>query len=238
MNRDDLGVLCQIQRRDGSLECGDGVCWTGHWIYLTKNPFPLSIFEVSPGAYVRHPDPKMTNHGFGAHYEHPWSGCISRDQLTGILAAIIALKDYKAAMRLILHHMCRLMLFAYNTIENGTKEDERKWQIPDITFMDIWAMELRCLGPVAWILHPVLWVLDLHMLLSALYFNLFDKDTDAINFAMKAITSRQVAPTPISWITWKIIDKPKLILFLKTYWAGWRQQPEMVSLYVRQLEKK
>lgn len=67
----------------------------GHWLYLNGGSDEyfnvdkyIDTFNVHFGAWVRHPHPDMTNNGFGAHYKNPWNGCITRDQLTGILGIL------------------------------------------------------------------------------------------------------------------------------------------------------
>lgn len=235
MNTDDRGVLCQVQL-DGGLECGDGACWTGHYIYLTdaENWRFREVFEVGFGAWTRHPDTEMTDNGFGAFYKNPWNGCISRDQLTGILAGLLRTKDYVGVFRLILHHMCWLFLFSYNTIRNGKDFEKAKWKWPDFTGPDIWAMEIRALGPYGYVLYPLLWVFDIHIFLSTIY-NLVVTKTDPINFALKLIVSKEHVPTPLSYLAFLISDKTKLMDEIARYWGTWRDQPEMIAFYKEKL---
>jgi hypothetical protein len=172
----------------------------------------------------------MTNHGFGAYYEHPWAGCISRDQMTGIMAALIATHDFKGMCRLILHHATRGFLFAYNTIHNGRPKDLWGWKIPDLTLLDIWATEIRGLKPLAYLLWPLLCILDVHIFIATLV-NLKRKQDDPINFAIKLIIANEHLPTPLSWLAWKACDKVKLHEEIHDYWAGWRDTPEIVPYY-------
>jgi len=221
------------RRQDGSMEMGDSAVWTGHFQYLNDGLYPKSItdFEVAFGSYVRFPDPNMTDFGFGAYYKNPYNGCMSRDQLTGILSALIAEGNTKASLRFIAHHALRGFLFAYNTIHNGVKPETAKWKMPDLTLFDFWAMEIRSLGVFAWLLWPLLCVFDLHMLLNTIYFNFFDKDGDQINFAIKHFAGVEHTPTIVSWFAWKICNKDKLIDLLKEYWGKYRNQPGMFNLY-------
>jgi len=231
---DHKGALGQYQPRDNSVEYGDSACWTGHWIYLKGYHYedlPITYFETGFGRYVRHPNPKSTNNGFGAVHQ-----CMSRDQYTGILAAIISQKAYAAAYRALYIRAKRLFLFAYNTIHNGVDPKTAKWKMPDITLFDIWAMEIRGLGDLTYILYPLLIILDIHMLLNTIIFNLFDKDEDQINFAIKHFVQRDHFPTPLSWLAWYLLDKPKLIRLITSYWSGWRDMPEMVKLYSGRLK--
>lgn len=234
MNKDKYGIIGQIQS-DGSMEGGDSVNWMGHYVYLTDDTFPfLYTFEISPGAYVRHPDPDQTTNGFGSFYKNPWNGCISRDQMTGILAALIKKKQYLASLRLILHHSLRGFLFAYNNIHNGEDSKTAKWKIPDPTGPDIWAMEIRSLGIFSKLLYPVLMLCDLHLLGATLYYKNKDQK-DPISHAMKHIVSKNHTPTIISKLSWKLLNKKKLIREIENYWCGWRDNCEMSKLYEKEL---
>lgn len=233
MITDDFGFLGQIQD-DGTIEGGDAVNWTAHWRYLTNSPQSLRSFEVGFGAYVRHPYPRRTYNGFGSYYKHPWDGVISRDQLTGILGYLIASKDRFAILRIIIHHAAWLFLFSYNTRINGQDPSKSRWKWPDITFMDIWAMELR--GLLGWWSLPLTTIFDLQMLFAATIQCVSQKvDSDPISAAMKWTISREFYPSPTSWLTWNVLDKAKLISDVHAYWGGWRKQPEMGALYERKV---
>src|SRR5690606_39974850 len=120
LHRDQYGIRGQIQP-GGWVEGGDSACWMGAYIYLTGDKFPyVKTFEKGFGGYVRHTDPKNTYNGFGAYYKNPWNGCMSRDQLTGVLGALIRQKEHAAMLRLFLQHSLRLFLFDYKTIQNGS----------------------------------------------------------------------------------------------------------------------
>jgi len=249
MNRDSNGIIGQIQA-DGSIEGGDSACWNGHWLYLNDGKDPggnvvtdvesyVDFFEVEPGAYVRHPVPSESINRFGAYYKNPWNGCISRDQLTGILAALNKHDKPGPILRLMLHHSLKLFLFTYNTVRNGQDPETAEWKMPDITLMDIWALELRALGnAVRWlkpILYPVLTILDIHMLLNTLYFNYFNKDEDNINHAIKLIIGKENNPTIISKLTFKLCNKIKLINTIKSYWCNWRDNCNFAPMYEKKL---
>jgi len=238
LHRDEYRIIGQIQL-DGSIEGGDSACWMGHYIYLTDDKFPFAkTFEVAPGAYVRHFDYKKTNKGFGAYYKDHWNGCISRDQMTGILLGLLKQKDKKAIFRLIKHHSKRFFLFAYNTIKNGEDPKTAKWKMPDLTMLDIWALEIRGLGKLSWLCLPILCVLDLQMLISALLDRIFkSKDPDVINFIGKLLASKEYTPTPISWLTSKIVDKKDLKNKLRTYWCGWRDNSDFLPLFEKKMDE-
>jgi hypothetical protein len=238
MNKDSNGIIGQIQPGNW-VEGGDSACWMGHYVYLTGENFPyVKTFEKGFGGYVRHPDPYATPYGFGAYYKNPWNGCISRDQLTGVILALIKQKEYMAMVRLMLNHSLRLGLFSYNTIHNGTDPKTSKWKLPDFTLMDIWAMELRGFGKLSRIFWPLLCILDLHLLVGTIYDRLFDnKEPDVINFLGKLIVSREHVPTPISWFAAKCINKANMISRLKAYWCTWRDNADMLPLFEKKLDE-
>lgn len=247
MNRDKYRIIGQIQS-DGSIEGGDSVNWMGHWLYLddevnaAKESWNIDkyikAFELGFGGYVRHFDPSQTDNGFGAYYKNPWRGVISRDQLIGILAALIKHRKLGPVLRLIFQHSLRLFLFSYNTIKNGEDPKMAKQKLPDPTLFDIWAMELRALGNAVkglkYILYPILAVLDLQMLLSTLFYN--KKGYTDISYAISLITSVENNSTFISRLTYKLCNKNKLLAALKKYWCGWRDNCEMYSLYENKLK--
>jgi len=234
MNRDKHGIIGQIQPSSSAIrvEGGDSVNWMGHWLYLNdgKDEFfsvkrYIRTFMVSWGAWVRHPDPEMTNNGFGAHYKHPWNGCISRDQLTGILAILIQAKRRWVILQMMIHHMAWGMFFAYNNINNG--DAQKKWKWPDPALVSIWAMYLR--GLFGWLAWPVLCVLDFHLFFSTIHENA-DEDPDSISYAMRFMVSQEHTPTPTSKWAAKILDVEQLLSEIKEYWCGWRDGCEFYEL--------
>lgn len=236
MITDHHGVIGQIQS-DGSVEGGDSINWMGHWAYHEDIPgWPvskiISKFEVSPGAYVRHFDPEQTYYGFGAYYKSPWHGCMSRDQLTGLIGMLVKHGEVMALLRMITHHMCWLMLFSYNTRTNGTKTPDWKW--PDFTGPDIWAMYLRGFGKVSKLFYPILLILDLHLLINVVLTNR-ETDEDVISLMMKYQVSQEFTPTSVSKLADQLMDKELMASKLDSYWSGWRQQPRMAELMKRSL---
>lgn len=233
--KDQYGLLGQ-QQPDDRIEGGDSACWMGHYVYLggdTKFPY-VKTFEKGFGAYVRHPQYSATFNGFGAYYKNPWDGVMSRDQLTGVIGALIRQKERMALLRLILHHACWLFLFTYNTRKNGSDPKTTKWKWPDFTFMDFWATYLRGFGMLSWLFWPLLVILDVHTLINTVLTN-YSKDPDQINYALKLMVSREFVPTPTSWLSAKILNKDNLHKLIWQYWSGWRQQEGMDSLFDKKM---
>jgi hypothetical protein len=234
LHRDEYGIIGQIQA-DGSVEGGDSACWQGHHVYLTNSDFPyVKTFEVSFGAYVRHPYPHRTNNRFGSYYKNPWNGCISRDQLTGVLGALIKQKEYIALLRLGIHWMAWLFLFSYNTVQNGVEPSEAKWKLPDPTLFNMWGMYLRGFGVISWLFFPLLVLLDLHLVVDTIFTNKDDSD-DQINYTLRMLVAKDYVPTPTSWLARKLLDKNHLIGLLEKYWCGWRDNCDMYELQVSRI---
>lgn len=270
MHRDIYGIIGQIQPAGSKIEVegGDSVCWQGHWIYLNDGKDPggvvvtnadeyVEFFEEGFGGYVRHPDPEMTNNGFGVYYTSPWSGCITRDQYTGVLANLMFVSSPLPVLRLMFHHMLSLFLFTYATIINGRDPNETKFSLikffynpkkenyfkpSDITLFDTWAMELRALsrfmGPFKVLLLPVLTVFDLWLLFATVFFENREpiEQDDAINYTARLLSSVDILPTPVSYLTWKLCDRERLLTRLRRYWSGWRETPEFMPLYEKRLK--
>jgi hypothetical protein len=249
LHRDKYGIIGQIQP-DGSIEGGDSSTFMGAHTYLTNSDFPyVKTFEVSWGAYVRHPDPKSTFNGFGAHYRNPWNGCMSRDQWTGVIGALIRQKERMALLRLIAHHALRGFLFSYNTIHNGTDpktyrfnffrlfwQKEGYYKLPDLTLFNVWGMYLRGFGAFSWLFWPILCILDLHLLIDTIFSNKQD-DNDQINYALRMMVAREFVPTPTVALAVKILDKQHLLNMLKSYWCGWRDNCDMYPLYEKKIKE-
>jgi hypothetical protein len=242
---DQYGIIGQI-RDHGKIkvEGGDAANWHSHLTYFAEHPDHkrMQMFNISAGAWVRHPDPNNTDGGFGAYYKNPWNGCISRDQLTGILGYLIKFKRRKQLFELILHHMAWGFLFSYNTIKNGNHVDHWKW--PDITGPDIWAMELRgiarCVPLSIAIIYPILVTLDIHLLLNCIYTNSrsVEEEDDVLAHVMKLSVALDYYPTPFALIAEKLTDKHGLFSKLRSYWGGWRRSAGMAKITTDYLRKK
>lgn len=262
MNRNELGLIGQIQR-DGSVEMGDAPAFNSNWIYLNDGIDPdgivvknaqefIDFFEVGFGAYVRYPDPEGTNNGFGAHYKNPWNGCISRDQITGILAMIIKSGNWMAMLRVIANFAMRGFLFSYNNILNGRNPKEMKYsfikffynpdrenyyKMPDLTAFKTWAMFLRGFGRISWVFWPILCILDLQLIGDTHLENEGVDSGDPINYTLRMFVARDYIPTPTGKIAVDMLDKKNLLSNLNKYWGYWRQSPEFIPLYEKKLKE-
>lgn len=245
--RDQYGIVGQ-PLHNGTFEGGDSMNWHAHWLCLTRGERDAEgnkarlisygeHFESPeyPGLYVRHPHPASTNNGFGAYCAGNWRGVESRDQMTGKLWLFAVTKATSALCRCLKQHMKRGMIFANNTIHNGAdpldyffgNAPHKRFKLPDITFFDIWAMYVR--GFRAWYLYPLLVAFDLHLLLGAISVRL-SNDIDVISFFAKSRCSL-ILPTPISFIARLICPDKHLLVKIRKYWCGWRNQCGMADLY-------
>lgn len=232
IERDNYGIIGQPY--PNGVEGGDSANWQGHHIFLTNDEenFPYTkTFEVSWGGYVRHPHPHPKFNRYGWYYENPWNGNITRDQLTGIMAALIRKKDRAAILRVIVHHMAFLMLFSYANKQNGVDPYKAPWKIGDPTGPDVWAMYMRGFGLLSWVFWPLLCVCDLQLLVSTVLVNNSKKD-DHISYTMKMLIAKEFAPTPVGWLARRILDKKSLLRKLNDYWCIWRNCG-MYKLYVK-----
>lgn len=235
ITRDKYGILGQIQP-DGSIEGGDGANWTGHYMYLTGGSFPYVKTFSKGNGFVRHPDPNCTINSFGCYYAGPYDGVMSRDQLTGVLGALIRQKEYMSLVRLGLNYSCWLFLFTYNTRTNGENPITTPWKWPDLTGPDFWATYLRGFGVFSYLFYPLLCIFDVHMLISTLLVNV-SNEPDQISYSMKLMISKEYVPTPISWLSSKIVNRMSLLTLINIYWGGWRQQSDMVELLDKKLQE-
>lgn len=239
---DEYGVLGQVQP-GGWIEGGDSLAWQGAIMALAPHFMAakgwtiktyIGFFSVSWGGYVRHPKKKSTYNGFGAYYKSPWQGCISRDQFTGLLGALIYHKARVELLKVFLHHGLRGWLFTYNTIQNGSDPKKKVANFPNITFFNIWSIYVR--GFLGWPGIILNTIFDLHGLIDVCIHRRMP-DKDPISFAMKRFIEREIYPSPVSYLSWYLLDKEKLKKEIEAYWGTWRQQKGMATFYIRKIDQ-
>lgn len=169
---------------------------------LLRRPASSEIidkFEVSPGIYVRHPDPNKW-------YSNP--DTTSRDQLIPVIAYCAAYEDYPRLWRLF-KATAQRGLFAQNLIRIGEGETEKK--IPDPMHLNL-AQFIRAGGWWTAPLYPLLFIFDTielaGTLLSALPLHFKDdhwvprwrneNDVDDNNVVVQHLLAAIYKPTPIS----------------------------------------
>lgn len=241
MHIDGLGILCQPQS-DGTLDGGDSVNWTAHAIFVgavrgwDRDRF-CRTFEMRPGAWVRHPEPSRSSFGWAAYEAGAWQGCISRDQMTGVMCLLVRLDHRRALADLLREHLRRGLLFSSNTIKNGQDPRSVNRKVPDFTGPETWSLYVRGLMRPSLFKSAVLCVLDVALLLSALALRFKPKD-DVLSFLIRLATADWVDPTPVSGLALRVTDFDRIRLSLKNYWTGWRDQPEMFYKWGEYIENE
>ncbi|MBL7671957.1 MAG: hypothetical protein JNM39_15825 [Bdellovibrionaceae bacterium] len=159
----------------------------------------IDKFEVSPGIYVRHPDPKKW-------YSNP--DTTSRDQLLPVIAYCAAKKDYPRLWRLFKASLFR-GFFAQNLLRIGEGETEKK--VPDPMHLNL-AQFIRAGGWWTAPFYHLLLVFDsielVGTLLGTLPLHFRDdhwiprwrnqNDVDDNNIVVQHLLAALYKPTPIS----------------------------------------
>lgn len=235
INFDKYGAVTQ-RYPNGDTSGSDSTCWTGNYIYLTDYDFNyVEFFEHSWGGYVRHPDPELSHLAHAAYYKNPWDANISRDQLTGIVAALIKKRERMALLRVILHSAAWGFMFSYNNRNNFEDPKLSKWKWPDPTLFNMWAIYLRGFGIMSWLLFPIIMLFDLHLLIDTFATNKDDSD-DILSYIQRLFISRDYVPTPISWLAVKFLDENKTRAKLESYWCGDRDNCGIGKLMITKME--
>lgn len=220
---DENGILGQ-KESNGQFGGGDSASWHGGYTLLGGDDRNFyEIFGAGHGGLVRHP-----TEGYSAYYKGPYDGRITRDQLSGALAAIVSQRDSQALWKVFKHHGYWLWLFSYSTRPNGSFG---KWKWPDITGPNVWQMYLRGFSKY---FYPLLLILDIHLVLDSLVMR-YNNDSHIISHLHRLIIANQFTPTPVSRFALKLLPNSFIKDNLTRYWCGWRGNCFMVDLYMKKL---
>lgn len=183
MYRDSNGLIVQADGDQGDTAGRTGDFWfhrglsgastVDHLEFMRL----LTLLQVSPGVFVRHPD----------HYNDP--NDFSRDQTVPLILAMGAMEEYDSLRQLLKQQIKRYTLYQNNDL--ATPQD--------------WGYYIRALR--VWYLYPVLLVGDLFMLTNSLIrcINGSDDNTsDDVNHTLALLQAQYSYPTPISWLSRKI----------------------------------
>lgn len=147
----------------------------------------------------------------------------SRDQLRPFFAACAANPSYTPQARSVaLEHAKRGFLFTYNTRRNGATQENHgqvyktvngkeikrdySWKLPDFTGPEYLGLMIRAAR--ARLLYPLLLVLDLFLVLSALMALVKPTtDKDCRNQILTLAVSQLVGTTPLSWLASKLYKR-------------------------------
>ena len=230
---DSFGLLDKMAGRDGGDTCQrEGMFWsllkmmktndTTKYTRTKENEISLSeehylkVMErlhVAPGVFVRHPNPKWDT--------SDWDR-MSRDQLQPMIIAA-GFWSRKELNKIARGHLGRGFLFANNTRKNGANKfthgkdiggevRDYNWKFPDPTAFDIWGNFIRAYN--SWLLYPLLFLFDLELLGGSIIWRFFPKHNITMNHTLSLMQARHRMPTPISWLSEKIMSFDRLIKLL------------------------
>jgi hypothetical protein len=165
--------------------------------------FGLALrLQPSPGIFTRYVGGNTNN--------------VSADQLVSALCASLAWNLHEIVLAMFVRMALRLG-FAQNYVD-GLNDDPR-WKLPD--FMLLRTMPL--FARASWAFYPIAYMFDLYLLVMVLGDWIYlktDKDpADINNTLMTVVLCREIKPTPISWLAYKIWPKlrPGIYSWLERY---------------------
>lgn len=143
----------------------------------------------------------------------------SRDQLTPLVIALGLFGMQSLLFEVLIDHLKRGLLFAYNTRRNFQYETaeihaarstpdvpwDYSWKVPDVTGPEFWALYVR--GFRYRVSYPVLLVLDLHTLIGSIVLRFQKDEDDVINHALVLEYAKVRMDTPWMWLARKITPR-------------------------------
>lgn len=214
MNQLDNIGLPGTRQTDGSLDMGDSAAIFFNVAALSTEEIYKIIhyFDDANEVPVRHPD------------KSKWWGQpdrFSRDQLIPILcwSALKGREQNLFLRKVFKAHLKHLLLYAWNSKGNGDMDMPSK--APDITFLEIAGLWLRIFKPVGY--EAILWICDIETLIGSISWK-FRSDRVTRNHMLVSITQRDVSPTWVSKISYKINDWKDLV-------SRWKAHTEAVGEY-------
>lgn len=144
-----------------------------------------------------------------------WSGLpnrFSRDQLIPLICGFIRIPTNISADKLFSAHKKRLLLTAWNTVNDDGSAKSWPASMGDPCGPEVWALWIRLLTP--WWGWFVLWFLDLQTLIGAVQWRWFTDPTNQLtrNHMLVSITAKRVMPSPTSLVIYYMLnDWPDLI---------------------------
>lgn len=192
------------------------------WEQIASPEEAEALLEVSPGIYVRHPDPEF----WGSDPRNT-----SRDQLTPVICYLTFLaslsgtlgKKYRGKLFDLLKQSLKRFMFAQNIYPNwvdARRDSSVKKKTPDFLNFELWGIFARGFMNSSWFPLAIPFVIlgDLFMVFSAMFkvwapltkdgtleFRMpgpDDVDDDNMNNVL--MVSQYVYPTPLSWLARKI----------------------------------
>ena len=183
---------------------------------LVRYKHVMAKLHVAPGVFVRHSNPD---------YDASDWDRMSRDQFQPMIIAA-GYYDRSELKKIFRGHLKRGLLFTNNVRRNGaTKTNHGKfvsgeirnynWKIPDPTGPEIWGNFIRSYK--AWWFYPLLVMFDLELFAGAIKWRFFRKHNIALNHTLSLLQSIDRMPTPLSWLSAKVMTPEKLIVICKDH---------------------
>ena len=171
------------------------------------------------GDYRRHPDPDS---------RHSACDRLTRDQATGIATLMLAgtyarneelKKECKGKCRKFMWNMLKRLWFTNNKSHHGwLKDDPRNgtsWR--DFAGLSLMAI---CIRVTRWWLHcPLLVILDIELVYSAVQYRCFDNRDDVLNHVLRCSSAGMLYPTPCSHLANMINDPDDMAEKIRRYFV-------------------
>ena len=152
---------------------------------------------------------------------------MSRDQLQPNIIAAGYWSKYELK-RLFKGHLRRGFLFTNNVRRNGatksnhggTEGRDYSWKLPDLTGPEIWGNFIRATG--SRYLYPLLVIFDIELFVGSILWRYFPKHNIAMNHTLSLLQSMDIMPTPLSWLSGKIMPVEKLIPLIEDHFQDFK----------------
>ena len=230
---DNFGLITQDINGNTFGDGGDSSHKTSHLEitlnlqHVVERPHFQKLIEVQKATpFVRHPDPSKW---------YSQTDRFSRDQATPYLIALALNKNYKMLAHFFFRHMLHGFLFTWNYIPNWVMPGDPgyKKKMPDITLFEFFNVYIR--GFRLYPLYPLLLLGDLEMFLGSIV-KRFSKSNDVANSLANTLLAQRVMPTPLSYLSRKIL-KPIVQIRLDDYFMESKMEPPINEFYKPIVEK-
>lgn len=190
--------------------------------------YQMGQLESRWGSYCRYPKKEYNLEPDHYYNGGVYSGVMSRDQSTALLIAAGMKKDYNRVLRMMATHACRLFLWTQKSRKFlSPNEGDSVWRMPDFTFLEFFALYLRGLPILGYLLYPLLMVCDLETLLGSIfrrYSKAGKSNDDVANHVSICLYGMLRIPTPVMYLANKINSFELMNNHQQMYWGTWRMQ--------------
>jgi hypothetical protein len=199
----------------------------------------MSELESKWGCYCRFPKKQYNLEPQHYYNKGPYLGVMSRDQSQSLIIAAGIKRDYSRVLRMMTTHALRLFLVTQKSKRFlSEKEGDSVWRKPDFTGPEFFALYLRAIPILGYILYPLVLLGDIETLIGSISRRTWNKENDDVaNHTSICIFGMLRVPTPIMWLANKINSYEDMKAKHISYWSGWRQQPFFVTLFDEPMKK-